>query len=171
MINVSRGDITLYTGDCIVNAANSALCGGGGVDGAIHRAAGPGLLAECRKMGGCKTGDVKISGSYNLNVKKIIHAVGPVWSGGDHGEDELLESCYRRSLNLCVDHGLRSIAFPNISCGAYKFPIDRACAIAVSSVCDWLKGNLGCIEEVAVVCFEVKLQKAMIRAVRKYTGN
>jgi O-acetyl-ADP-ribose deacetylase (regulator of RNase III) len=124
--------------DAIVNAANTSLLGGGGVDGAIHRAAGPGLLAECRSLGGCETGDAKITHGYRLPARHVIHAVGPVWQGGGEGEDEALASCYRRAMQLCQAHALASVAFPAISTGVYRFPADRAAAIAVNAVIDML---------------------------------
>ncbi len=125
------GDITTLVVDAIVNAANTSLLGGGGVDGAIHRAAGPGLRVECRALGGCATGAAKITGGHNLPARYVIHAVGPVWRGGGHDEDTLLAGCYRSSLALAVAHDLRSIAFPAISTGIYGFPRPRACAIAL----------------------------------------
>lgn len=137
-LEVVIADITTLSVDAIVNAANTSLLGGGGVDGAIHRAAGPELVAECRMLNGCKTGDAKITRGYRLKAAHVIHTVGPVWNGGAHREDDLLASCYRRSLALCERHGLGSVAFPAISTGIYRFPAERAAQIAVTTTADAL---------------------------------
>jgi O-acetyl-ADP-ribose deacetylase (regulator of RNase III) len=137
-LEVIVADITTLSVDAVVNAANASLLGGGGVDGAIHRAAGPELSAECRTLDGCETGGAKITKAYRLPARHVIHAVGPVWHGGSQGEDEALASCYRRAIELCQTHGLASIAFPAISTGIYRFPADRAARIAVSTTVDAL---------------------------------
>ena len=152
-LEVCVADITTLTLDAIVNAANRSLLGGGGVDGAIHRAAGPDLDAECRTLGGCETGSAKITGGYRLPAKYVIHAVGPVWSGGNNGEDELLASCYRISLGLAAAHRLVSLAFPAISTGVYGFPPDRAARIAVGTVAGELAGSSTGIERVVMCCY------------------
>lgn len=151
-MRVITGDITTLTVDAIVNAANSSLLGGGGVDGAIHRAAGPGLLEECRKIGGCPTGEARITGGYNLPAKWVIHAVGPVWDGGSYGEASLLSSAYRSSLALAEKAGASTVAFPFISAGVYGYPKPQACDIAVTSVEEWLRDH-DLPQEVIFCCF------------------
>ena len=137
-VRLVRQDITTLDVDAIVNAANSRLLGGGGVDGAIHRAAGPRLLEECRRLGGCPPGDVRMTRGHALPARWVIHAVGPIWRGGDHDEDALLASCYRRALALAAERGFTSVAFPAISCGVYGFPIGRACRIALGEITSFL---------------------------------
>jgi O-acetyl-ADP-ribose deacetylase (regulator of RNase III) len=151
-IEVIEGDITKQAVDAIVNAANTTLLGGGGVDGAIHRAAGPDLLAECRTLGGCATGQAKITKGYRLPAKWVIHTVGPVWRDGQHGEDNLLASCYRSCFALIEKHGIRTIAFPSISTGAYGFPMERAARIAVRETKAFLEADAS-VEKVRLVCF------------------
>ena len=151
-IEVVEGDITTQRVDAIVNAANTTLLGGGGVDGAIHRAAGPQLLEECRTLNACPTGQAKITAGYKLPARWVIHTVGPVWREGQHGEEELLASCYRNSLALAEQKGARTIAFPSISTGAYGFPVERAARIAVSEIKKFLERNSS-MEKVVLVCF------------------
>lgn len=152
-IEIFLGDITKLNVDAIVNAANTSLLGGGGVDGAIHRAAGPQLLEYNKKLGGCKTGEAKISPGFNLPAKYIIHTVGPVWNGGKHNEAELLANCYRNSLRVAVENDIKTIAFPSISTGAYGFPLKAAVKIVFTEVISFLKKNSS-IEKVILVCFE-----------------
>jgi O-acetyl-ADP-ribose deacetylase (regulator of RNase III) len=151
-LEIVEGDITKLAVDAIVNAANNTLLGGGGVDGAIHRAAGPELLTECRTLNGCATGDAKITRGYRLPAKHVIHTVGPVWYGGEHDEDNLLASCYRSCFALVKVHGLRSVAFPSISTGAFSFPIERASRIALTEMISFL-GRNAAVEKVLAVCF------------------
>jgi len=152
-LDICVGDITTLAVDAIVNAANTSLLGGGGVDGAIHRAAGPELLAECRTLGGCETGAAKITRGYRLPAKHVIHAVGPVWSGGKRGEDALLASCYRTALSLAAMHELASIAYPAISTGVYRFPPERAARIAVGTVAEQLAAMPHALQRVVFCCF------------------
>lgn len=151
-IIVARGDITRLAVDAIVNAANSSLLGGGGVDGAIHRAAGPELVAECRTLGGCPTGEARITRGYRLPARWVIHTVGPVWNGGRRDEDESLARCYRNSLALAAQHGARTVAFPAISTGIYRFPLERATAIAVRETTEFLREHPE-VEQVTFACF------------------
>jgi O-acetyl-ADP-ribose deacetylase len=154
-VETMHGDITRLAVDAIVNAANPSLLGGGGVDGAIHAAAGPGLLEDCRALGGARTGDAKVTRGHALAARHVVHAVGPVWHGGDRDEDALLARCYRESLRLAAEHGLRSIAFPAISTGAYRFPLERATRIALREVQRGLKLHPA-IERVIFCCFSAR---------------
>jgi len=152
-VRLVRGDITALDVDALVNAANSSLLGGGGVDGAIHRAAGPGLLEECRRLGGCPTGEVRLTRGHALPARWVIHAVGPIWRGGGENEDTLLASCYRNALALAAERGFASLAFPAISCGVYGFPIPRACRIALREIHGFLAQH-DVPREVALVSFD-----------------
>jgi O-acetyl-ADP-ribose deacetylase (regulator of RNase III) len=165
-IEILEGDITLMVVDAVVNAANSSLLGGGGVDGAIHRAAGPRLLAECRGLGGCPTGEARITRGYDLPARHVIHAVGPRWHGGDRGEDGQLAGCYRASLRLAADHGARSVAFPAISCGAYSYPLVEAARIALRELSAFLaRSDLP--QRVYVLCFGEETVQAYAAAARE----
>ncbi len=154
-IFVEKGDITKLKVDAIVNAANNSLLGGGGVDGAIHRAAGPELLEYNRRLGGCATGEAKISPGFNLPAKYVIHTVGPIWKDGNHDEDEMLANCYKNSLEMAVENDVKTIAFPSISTGAYNFPLERAAKIAVNEVIQFLEKN-DTLEKIIFVCFDDK---------------
>ncbi|MGA3071025.1 MAG: O-acetyl-ADP-ribose deacetylase [Terracidiphilus sp.] len=164
-IAILKTDITALDVDAIVNAANSSLLGGGGVDGAIHRAAGPGLLDECRLLGGCKTGQAKLTKGYHLPARYVIHTVGPVWNGGDRGERELLASCYAACFEIARNNGLRTLAFPAISCGAYRFPVDLAVEIAMRETVAELAANER-IERVIFACFDQSIYASYRRAVQ-----
>jgi O-acetyl-ADP-ribose deacetylase (regulator of RNase III) len=168
-IKIVEGDITKLQVDAIVNAANPTLLGGGGVDGAIHRAAGPELLEECKQIGGCPTGEVRVTKGYKLPAKWVIHTVGPVWKGGGHNEDQLLRSCYRESLKAAQKLGIGSIAFPSISTGAYGFPFERACRIAISEALEFLKSQPEL--EVVFVCFGKDAYETYKRIYQEMTGK
>lgn len=166
LIKTIKGDITKPLGvQAIVNAANSSLLGGGGVDGAIHRAAGPELLFECRLLGGCKTGQAKMTKAYNLPCEYVIHTVGPVWNGGKNNEEELLASCYYNSMQLAMDKGIRTIAFPSISTGIYRFPVELAAKIAVKTVAGFLEEHENSFDLVEWVLFDERTQEVYEREV------
>ncbi len=165
-LKVIQGDITKQQVDAIVNAANNSLLGGGGVDGAIHRAAGPELLEECRKLNGCPTGEAKITKGYKLPAKWVIHTVGPIWKGGNNGEDELLARCYRNSLKLAAQYPIKTIAFPSISTGAYRFPLERAAKIAIAEIKKFLAEEER-PEEVIIVTFGTQAYEAYQKALNE----
>lgn len=165
MIRVWQGDITTLDVCAVVNAANRSLLGGGGVDGAIHRAAGPGLLEECRKLGGCETGSAKITGGHDLKARHVIHAVGPVWHGGGQGEAALLASCYRTAMDLAEAAGCRSVAFPAISTGVYGYPSEAAAEVAVDTLSAWLEGREGW--EVTLVAFDTRTAEILGKALER----
>ena len=169
-VRVIKGDITHQRVDALVNAANNSLLGGAGVDGAIHWAAGPDLLEECRTLNGCETGQAKITGGHNLRARYVIHTVGPIWRGGNDNEDDLLASCYQHSLALAAQHDVRTIAFPSISTGAYGFPVERAALIAVGEIAAFLRDN-DTIQQVIMVCFNDQAYECYSSAVEKIMGD
>lgn len=162
-LSIVKGDIVKMKTDAIVNAANTSLLGGGGVDGAIHRAAGPELLAECETLNGCRTGEAKITKGYKLKAKYVIHTPGPIWRGGKWGEAELLANCYKNCLALAKENGVKTIAFPSISTGVYRFPVDQAAKIAVGEIWNFLN-NDDSIEQVTIVCFDDKTKEVYLDA-------
>ncbi|MGN0135461.1 O-acetyl-ADP-ribose deacetylase [Anaerotignum sp.] len=168
-LSIVKGDIVKAKTDAIVNAANTSLLGGGGVDGAIHRAAGPELLAECETLHGCPTGEAKITKGYKLKAKYVIHTPGPIWRGGKWGEEELLANCYKNSLALAKENGVKSIAFPSISTGVYRFPVDQAARIAVGEILNFLK-NDDSIEQIVLVCFDDRTKEAYLDALAELTA-
>lgn len=165
-IEIIQGDITRQASDAIVNAANTSLLGGGGVDGAIHRAAGPELLAECRTLHGCRTGEAKITRGYRLPARFVIHTPGPVWHGGGHGEEALLASCYRSCLTLAVENGCKTVDFPSISTGVYHFPLEKASRIALSTIAAYLREHPE-LTRVRMVCFDEKTKGYYDRALEE----
>jgi len=169
-IRLYHGDITTISIDAIVNAANTSLLGGGGVDGAIHRAAGKELLEECRTLNGCKTGEAKITKGYNLKAKYVIHTVGPVWRGGNYDEENLLANCYKNSLRVAVANGIKTVAFPSISTGIYHFPIEKASTIAIHEVLSFLKQESS-ISKVMFVCFTKSILDVYKQCLRNFDFN
>lgn len=165
MLTIIQGDITKVVADAIVNAANTSLLGGGGVDGAIHRAAGPELLAECKTIGGCPTGEARVTKAYRLPATYVVHTVGPIWHGGNHREAELLASCYRSCFELAQEYGIRSIAFPSISTGSYGFPVERGSLIALREIAAALQSDPGL--NVTVVCFDIETLGAYHRGCKE----
>ena len=168
-IQIIQGDITKQAVDAIVNAANCSLLGGGGVDGAIHRAAGPELLAECRTLNGCATGQAKITNGYLLPARYVIHTPGPVWHGGSHGEAELLASCYRSCLTLARDNGCKTVDFPSISTGVYHFPLEQAAEIAISTIAEFLE-TAPELQQVRMVCFDARTKAHYDQALARLEG-
>lgn len=169
-LSIVKGDIVKVKTDAIVNAANTSLLGGGGVDGAIHRAAGPELLAECETLNGCRTGEAKITKGYKLKAKYVIHTPGPIWRGGKWGEEELLANCYKNCLALARENGVKTIAFPSISTGVYRFPVDQAAKIAVGEILSFLSQD-DTIEQVTIVCFDEKTKEYYQAALAEMTGE
>lgn len=165
--SIVKGDIVKAKTDAIVNAANTSLLGGGGVDGAIHRAAGAELLEECKTLGGCKTGEAKITKGYKLKASYVIHTPGPIWRGGKWGEDQLLENCYKNALSLAKENGVKTIAFPSISTGVYRFPVERAARVAVRAICDFLQLD-SFFKQVVMVCYDEETKEAYLNALEEY---
>lgn len=168
-LSIVKGDIVKAKTDAIVNAANTSLLGGGGVDGAIHRAAGPELLAECETLNGCRTGEAKITKGYKLKAKYVIHTPGPIWRGGKWGEEEFLANCYKNCLALAKENGVKSIAFPSISTGVYRFPVDQAAKIAVGEILNFLKKD-DSMEQIILVCFDDRTKEAYLDALAELTA-